>query len=122
MRRRPRRNHSAAFKGKVAIDPLADGKTIAEIAQMHDVHPSQVTEWRRQLVGRAAGAFGDTVTPEAPPVEINALHVRIVQLSSGARPRPATPPSPPLIFDWATGRVVAISQGALVDVVKQISY
>ena len=53
MSRRPRRNHSAAFKAKVAIEALADGKTIAEIAQKHDVHPNQVTEWRRQLMERA---------------------------------------------------------------------
>ena len=53
MSRRPRRNHSAVFKAKVAIEALADGKTIAEIAQKHDVHPNQVTEWRRQLIERA---------------------------------------------------------------------
>ena len=47
MSRRPRRNHSAAFKAKVAIEALTDGKTIAEIAQKHDVHPNQVTEWPR---------------------------------------------------------------------------
>jgi transposase len=46
MSRRPRRNHSAAFKAKVAFEALADGKTIAEIAHKHDVHPNQVTEWR----------------------------------------------------------------------------
>jgi transposase-like protein len=40
MSRRPRRNHSAAFKTNVAIEALADGKTIAEIAQKHDVHPN----------------------------------------------------------------------------------
>ena len=49
MSRRPRRNHSAAFKAKVAIEALADGRTIAEIAQKHDVHPNQVTEWRKKL-------------------------------------------------------------------------
>lgn len=42
MSRRPRRNHSAGFKAKVAIDALGDGKTIAEIAHMHDLHPNQV--------------------------------------------------------------------------------
>ena len=57
MSRRPRRNHSAAFKAKVAIEALAEGKTIAEIAHKHDVHPNQVTEWRRQLIERAVGAF-----------------------------------------------------------------
>ena len=58
MSRRPRRNHSAAFKAKVAMDALRDGQTIAEVAQRHDVHPNQVTEWRRQLQERAADVFG----------------------------------------------------------------
>ncbi|MEJ8821558.1 transposase [Variovorax humicola] len=44
MSKRPRRNHSAAFKAKVAIDALADGKTIAEVALKHDVHSNQVPE------------------------------------------------------------------------------
>jgi transposase-like protein len=48
MSRRPRRNHSAAFKAKVAIEAVKGEKTIAEIAQKHDVHPNQVTEWRSQ--------------------------------------------------------------------------
>ena len=81
MSRRPRRNHSAAFKAKVAIEALADGKTIAEIAQKHDVHPNQVTEWRRQLMERAAGVFGAAVVPEAPPVDLKTLHAKIGQLT-----------------------------------------
>ena len=81
MSRRPRRNHSAAFKAKVAIEALADGKTIAEVAQKHDVHPNQVTEWRRQLMERAAGVFGGAVAPEAPPVDLKALHAKIGQLT-----------------------------------------
>ena len=61
MSRRPRRNHSPAFKAKVAIEALGDGKTVAEIAQRHDVHPNQVTEWRRQLmdVERSKCVTGD---------------------------------------------------------------
>lgn len=81
MSRRPRRNHSAAFKAKVAIEALADDKTIAEVAQKHDVHPNQVTEWRRQLMERAAGVFGGAVAPEAPPVDLKALHTKIGQLT-----------------------------------------
>jgi transposase-like protein len=67
MSRRPRRNHSPTFKAKVAIDALADGKTIAEIAHKHDVHPNQVTEWRRQLMERAAGVFRAAAAPETAP-------------------------------------------------------
>jgi transposase len=69
MSRRPRRNHSAAFKAKVALDALGD-KTIAEMAQKHDVHPNQVTEWRRQLMERAAGVFGAGGGLRSPPVDL----------------------------------------------------
>jgi len=81
MSRRPRRNHSAAFKAKVAIEALGDGRTIAEIAQKHDVHPNQVTEWRRQLVDRAAGVFGAMPVAAEPSVDIKTLHAKIGQLT-----------------------------------------
>ena len=81
MSRRPRRNHSPAFKAKVAIEALADVKTLAEIAQKHDVHPNQVTEWRRQLMERAASVFGAAVALEAPPVDLKALHAKIGRLT-----------------------------------------
>jgi transposase-like protein len=81
MSRRPRRNHSPAFKAKVAIEALGDGKTIAEVALKHDVHANQVTEWRRQLIERAAGVFGGATASEAPPVDLKALHAKIGQLT-----------------------------------------
>ena len=81
MSRRPRRNHSAAFKAKVALEALKAEMTVAQIAQKHDVHPNQVTEWRRQLMERAAGVFGAAVVPEAPPVDLKALHAKIGQLT-----------------------------------------
>jgi transposase len=81
MSRRPRRNHSAAFKAKVAIEALGEGRTIAEIAHKHDVHPNQVTEWRRQLLDRAAGVFGGTPVAAEPSVDIKTLHAKIDQLT-----------------------------------------
>jgi transposase-like protein len=81
MSRRPRRNHSPAFKAKVAIETLAEGKTIADIAHKHDVHPNQVTEWRRQLLERAAGVFGGASEPAQPAVDLKALHAKIGQLT-----------------------------------------
>ena len=53
-----RRNHSPQFKAKVAIEALAGDKTIHEIAAKHQVHPTQVTQWRRQLIDQAAEVFG----------------------------------------------------------------
>ena len=45
------------------------------------MHPNQVTEWRRQLMQRAAGLFGGAVAPGAPPVDLKALHAKIGQLT-----------------------------------------
>ena len=38
--RRKRRNHSASFKAKVAVAAVRGEKTLAELAQHYDVHPS----------------------------------------------------------------------------------
>jgi transposase len=50
MSRRTRRNHSPAFKAKVALAAIKGEKTLAELAQLHDVHPTQITAWKAQLV------------------------------------------------------------------------
>ena len=58
MTKRTRRNHSSAFKAKVALAAVKGEKTLAELAQQFDVHPNQITTWRGQLMEGAAGALG----------------------------------------------------------------
>jgi transposase-like protein len=55
--RRPRRNHTAAFKAKVAVAALKDDKTLAELAEQFDLHANQIAQWRTQLIEAATGVF-----------------------------------------------------------------
>ena len=80
MSRRPRRNHSAIFKAKVALDAIKAEKTLAELAKAHDVHPNQIVDWKNQLLERAASVFGaESATP--PTVDLKELHAKIGQLA-----------------------------------------
>lgn len=45
-----RRNHSAAFKAKVALAAAKGDKTIAELAGEYQVHPNQITQWKKRLL------------------------------------------------------------------------
>ena len=58
MARRARRNHSPAFKAKVALAAIKGEKTLAELAQLFDVHPNQITSWKAQLLDGAGAVFG----------------------------------------------------------------
>ena len=80
MSRRPRRNHSPAFKAKVAIAAIQGDRTVAELAQHFDVHPNQITQWKSQLLDRAAGAFDGNATVD-PPVDVKTLHAKIGELT-----------------------------------------
>jgi transposase-like protein len=82
MTKRTRRNHSAAFKAKVALAALKGDKTLAELAQHFDVHPNQVTEWKRQLLERASDVFDGTSADKVNDgPDLKTLHAKIGQLT-----------------------------------------
>ena len=82
MTKRTRRNHTPAFKAKVALTAIKGEKTLAELAQLFDVHPNQITAWKAQLLDGAAGGFGSgAASSEAPPVDLKALHAKIGELA-----------------------------------------
>jgi transposase-like protein len=80
MSKRPRRNHSPAFKAKVALAALKGEKTLAELAQQFDVHPNQITQWKAQLLDGAADVFG-AEKAATPPVDVKTLHAKIGELT-----------------------------------------
>jgi transposase len=79
MTKRTRRNHSPAFKAKVALAAVKGEKTLAELAQQFDVHPNQITTWRGQLLEGAAGVFGveGHSEPAEPAIDVKTLHAKL---------------------------------------------
>jgi transposase-like protein len=57
MTKRSRRNHSATFKAKVALEALKEGMTVAEIAAKYSLHPNLVTQWKKAVVEGMASVF-----------------------------------------------------------------
>lgn len=78
MSKRPRRNHSPTFKAKVALEAIRGVKTLAELAKQFDVHPNQITDWKGQLLERAANVFGSEA-PAEPKADMKELHAKIGQ-------------------------------------------
>ncbi|WP_424579111.1 MULTISPECIES: IS3-like element ISRj2 family transposase [Bradyrhizobium] len=81
MTKKSRRTHSPAFKAKVALAAVKGDKTLAELAQLFDVHPNQITIWKNQLLEGAAGVFGHDKTSAETPVDLKALHAKIGELA-----------------------------------------
>jgi transposase-like protein len=83
MQRRARRNHTPAFKAKVALAAVKGDRTLSQLAEQFDVHPNQVTAWKAQLEGGAADVFGpDNGSGTAEPaVDVKSLHAKIGELT-----------------------------------------
>jgi transposase-like protein len=81
MAKRSRRNHGAEFKAKAALAALRGDKTMAELAVQFGVHAHQITEWKKQLLERAADVFDNPRRKDEAPVDLKALHAKIGQLA-----------------------------------------
>ena len=81
MPRRPRRNHTPAFKARVAIAAIKGDRTLAELAEQFDVHPNQITTWKAQLEGGASDVFGSGTGAAQPAIDVKSLHAKIGELT-----------------------------------------
>ena len=81
MNRRPRRNHTPAFKAKVALAAIKGEMTLTQLAEHFDVHPNQITAWKALLQEGAANVFGAGSGPTLPAIDVKSLHAKIGELT-----------------------------------------
>lgn len=75
-----KKSYTASFKAKGALVALAGEKTLGELSQQFEIHPNQITTWKRQLGERSAEVFGKTSSSEQP-VDLKAMYAKIGQLA-----------------------------------------
>ncbi|WP_275448580.1 transposase [Mesorhizobium retamae] len=54
-----RRRFTAEFEAKIALEAIRGERTISELATKHQLHPNQITRWKRQAIENLAKAFDD---------------------------------------------------------------
>jgi transposase len=62
MEKRIRRKFTADFKTKVVIEALKERSTIEELARKYELHPNQISTWKKEFLEKAAGVFGNAET------------------------------------------------------------
>jgi len=77
-----RKNHSAEFKAKVALESLREEMTLSELSRKYGVHPNMISTWKRAVIANMAQAFerGKSDDAHAFEAEIDKLHSKIGQL------------------------------------------
>jgi transposase len=80
---RKRRNFSAEFKARVALEALSGAHTMAELSAKHDVHPNMIAQWKRRAQKHLPELFSKNLAnvDTMKEAEIKELHAKIGQLT-----------------------------------------
>ena len=80
--KKQRRNHSAAFKAKVALEAAKEEQTLAELAQQYGVHVNQISAWKQQLLEQVSEVFESRADKKRDfEAEVKELHAKIGELT-----------------------------------------
>jgi putative transposase len=60
-----RRNHSAEFKARVALEAIKGIKSMSELASEYAVNPNQISQWKKQVLEELPGIFSEKRTRDA---------------------------------------------------------
>ena len=77
--KRSRRNHTPAFKAKVALAAIKGDQTVAELAKRFDVHPNSIVQWKSELLDRSGEIFEGARASKSAEPDIRELHAKIGQ-------------------------------------------
>lgn len=77
-----RRKFTAEFKTKVVLEVLKERQTLAELAKKHEIHPTQLTTWKREFMEKSTVVFSEKAddTKKSHADEIEKLYAQIGQL------------------------------------------
>ncbi|TGN57476.1 hypothetical protein E4L95_13340 [Paracoccus liaowanqingii] len=69
-----RKRYSAELKAKVALEPIREGLTTAELSKKHGIYPTMISGWKRGAIANVASAFeGDASSAEESPMRSSSL-------------------------------------------------
>lgn len=74
-----RKQHSADFKAKIALEAIKGRRTINEIASEYQIHPNLVTKWKSQLQQHAGPIFQEASRREDAKKEAEELQAHLYQ-------------------------------------------
>ena len=78
--KKSRRKFTNSFKVKVAIEALKERETLTELAKRFEIHPNQISVWKREFLENAENAFTSKNKKEESDNQVDKLYQKIGQL------------------------------------------